>query len=74
MELSIQLSSPVGQFVAIVGLLPDAIVEFGETTSHLDEGELTADVISLTDCPSSSEFLHHRWSGTTSTITVSEEV
>jgi hypothetical protein len=73
-EFSIQLSSPVGELIPIISFLPDTIVEFRETASHLDKGELTTDVISFTDCSSSSEFLHHGWSGTTSSITVSEEV
>ena len=74
MELSIKLASPIGQFGPITSLLSDTIVEFGETPPHLDKGELTANVVSFTHGSGSSEFLHHGWSGTTTSITVSKEV
>jgi len=74
MKFSIKLSSPIGQLCSITSLFPDTIVEFGETTSHLDKRELTTDIISFTNGSCSSEFLHHRWSWTTSTITITKEV
>jgi len=74
MEFSIKLSSPIGQLCPVTSFFPDTIVEFGETTSHLDKRELTTDIITLTYGSRSSEFLHHRWSWTTSTITITKEV
>lgn len=74
MELPIQLSSPVGQHTSILGLFSDTVVKLGETASHLDEWKLTTDVASFTNGSCSSDLLQHGWSGSTSSITVSEEV
>lgn len=74
MELPVQLSSPVGQHTSVLGFLSDTIVKFGETTSHLDEWKLTSDVASFTNGSCSSELLQHGWSGSTTSITVSEEI
>jgi hypothetical protein len=73
-ELAVKLASPVGQKSTILGLFPDTVVEFGKATAHLNERELTTDIVSLPDGSGSSELLHHRRSGTTTSVSVSKEV
>lgn len=53
-EFSVKLSSPIREHTAILGFFPDTVIEFRETSAHLDEWELTTNVISLTDSSSSS--------------------
>lgn len=74
MEFSVELASPIGQHAPVLGLFPHTVVKFGETTSHLNQRKLASHIVSFTNGSCSSELLHHGWSGSATSITVSEKV